>query len=127
MRPAIQPLRRTSGRTESNRPGISGDGRATASAAPSGSRDMAFALRGAPCGDGPRPWAALGGYHEDDRTHREQANARAPMARRVPTGHALRILERGRSTESTESVGIRSHRRSDIQISRVAGTIGPSL
>ena len=25
---------------------------------------MSFALRGAPCGDDPRPWAALGRYHD---------------------------------------------------------------
>ena len=31
---------------------------------------MAFALRGAPCGDDPRPWAADRGYHDDELIRR---------------------------------------------------------
>ena len=46
---------------------------------------MAFALRGAPCGDDPRPWTARRGYHDDHLVHsRVTDRPNSGLAERVP-------------------------------------------
>ena len=62
---------------------------------------IAFALRGAPCGDDPRPRAAFRGYHDDDPSQRRPADRLHPLLTRWVHGSDLFAGKRARRTVST--------------------------